>query len=226
MYWEESDDDPDLIQVSDDVVDLLFAIQCKRLPIDHGRLLSDSIRQQLPWIAEEPQAAIHQIHVAESSHGWQRPDSKDDVLLPSRRTRLVLRMSAHRLPDCQNLVGKKLDVGGYALQVGEYKIRPLSKLTTIFSRYVDTGENERDDVFIERMLTVLQARNIKVKKMMSGLVIRHSSNSGEICTRKLMLSGLSIDDSLHLQQCGIGNKMLMGIGIFLPHKGIDAVKPS
>lgn len=226
MYWEESDDDADYINVPEDVVDLLFNIQCKGLPIDHGKLLSDSICQQLPWVADESQAAIHQIHVAESSHGWQRPDDKDDILLPSRRTRLVLRMPSQRLSDCQNLVGQTLDVGGHSLQVGEYKIRPLSKLTTIFSRYVDTDEGEQDNEFIDRMLALLSERNIRVKKMMSGLIVMHSSNDDEIVTRKLMVSGLSIDDSLDLQQKGIGNKMLMGIGIFLPHKGIDSVKSS
>lgn len=226
MYWEENDDDADLVEVPEDVVDLLFAIQCNSLPIDHGELLASSIVQQLPWIVDEPQAAIHQIHVAESSHGWQRPEDKDDILLPSRRTRLVLRMPSHRLADCQHLVNQTLDLGGHILKVGKYKIKPLSKLTTIFSRYVDTDKHEQEDEFIGRMLALLKERDIKVKKMMSGLVVSHGSNNGEILTRKLMLSGLNIDDSLALQKKGIGNNMLMGIGIFLPHKGIDAVKPS
>ncbi|MBV5275414.1 MAG: type I-MYXAN CRISPR-associated protein Cas6/Cmx6, partial [Lamprocystis purpurea] len=47
--------------------------------------------------------------------------------------------------------------------------------------------------------------------------------NGAITTRSLLLAGLKPDESLRLQQQGLGLHRLMGCGIFIPHKGIDAV---
>lgn len=226
MYWEETEDDAADQMISDDVVDLLFSIRCKSIPIDHGIALKEAICSKLDWLETEPQAGIHQVHVAESSHGWQRPDREGGVLLPSRRTRLILRMPSHRIEDCRALTGQQLDLQGHSLSIGEFKERSLSTLTTIFSRYIESDIDEAEEAFIERMLNCLRAENIAVKKMMSGLMVKHHAGEEFIATRKLMLSGLSIRDSLRLQRQGMGNNMLMGIGIFLPHKGIDAVKPA
>ena len=220
MYWQDDTHEED-IEVPQDVVDLLFSMRCKSLPVDHGQNLAQAISQCLPWITSEPQAAIHQIHVAESSHGWQRPEA--DLLLPSRRTKLVLRMPSHRLDDCRALINQTLEIDGHALKVEASKSRPLSKLTTIFARYIETAANEADDEFIRRMQSLLKKQKIVAKKMLSGRIVNHVTPQGPLITRKLMLSGLSIEDSLYLQQWGLSDKMLMGIGIFLPHKGIDAV---
>ncbi len=223
MHWQD-EDGRNNVSTPDDVVDLMYSIRCKSLPLDHGYALSRAVSEILRWIKHEPRAAIHQIHVAESSHGWQRPQDKDSVLLPSKRSKLILRMPRHRLADCRELCDQMLDIDGHALQTGSFKSRSLSTLTTVFARYIQTQTNEGDDEFIQRVLGTLQAQGIVVKKMMSGMVARHNSDSGEILTRKLMLSGLSVDDALRLQQQGLGKLMLMGIGIFLPHKGIDVVK--
>jgi len=225
MIWQENGQDTEDDEISGDVVDLLFSIRCKSLPLDHGFSLSKAVTDIIPWIGDEPQAAIHQIHVAESSHGWQRPDSEAGVLLPSRRTRLILRMPSHRVTDCAQLESQTLDIDGHELVTESFKARSLSRMTTLMARYIDTSNEEADDQFIARMYTLIRDQGITVKKMLSGLVVRHSGPEGELITRKLMLSGLSREDSLQLQQQGLGNLLLMGIGIFLPHKGIDAVKP-
>ncbi len=226
MYWQDTEENADDYTISEDVVDLLFNIRCRSLPLDHGEALAKAVSSRLDWISSEPQAAIHQIHVAESSHGWQRPDQQGDLLLPSRRTRLMLRMPSQRIDDCRTLIDQTIDIKGHSLTIGSFKQRPLSKLTTIFARYIETGGNESEEEFIRRMLDRLHDENISVKKMMSGLIVKHRCNDDILYTRKLMLSGLKPEDSLRLQQKGIGENMLMGIGLFLPHKGIDAIRPA
>ncbi len=226
MYWQENESDPDSFQIPKDVVDLVFAIQCKILPLDHGNALQQAVVESIPWLSDEPQAAIHQIHVAESANGWNRPqDPSSELLWPSRRTRLVLRVPQHRVEDCQSLTGRTLDINGHEMTIGPAKEKLLSKLTTIFARYVDTEGSDQDQIFIQGMADILRQRNIHAKKMMSGLLVKHNTEEGHLLTRKLMLAGLSIEDSVRLQQQGIGDRLLMGIGIFLPHKGIDEVKP-
>ncbi len=36
MYWQEDEDKGEKYQVPEDVLDLLFKIECKSLPLDHG----------------------------------------------------------------------------------------------------------------------------------------------------------------------------------------------
>lgn len=224
MYWQEDKADGEAYKVPDDVQDLLFKIDCKTLPLDHGYALSEQIVTHLPWIKDEPQSAIHQIHVAESANGWMRPENPEtEVLCVSHRTKMTIRLPAHRFDDARALIGKTLEIGGYPLTVGKFSTRKLSKLTTIFARYLDTGGTEDEALFLEDIHRQLQQKGINVKKMMSGKLVKHRVGQEDILTRKLMISDLEVEESVLLQQDGLGDKQLLGMGIFLPHKGIDAV---
>lgn len=227
MFWQEDKEQTAGYVVPDDVQDLLFKIQCKTLPLDHGHVLSEQVLKYLPWMKDEPLAAIHQIHVAESANGWMRPeDPETEVLCVSRRTKMTLRLPKDRIKQARDLVGQTLDINGHSLTVGECSSRSLSKLTTIFARYVDTSGYEDEPRFLQSMADQLTKRGIRVRKMMSGKLIPHNTPNGRILTRKLMLSDLEVTESVELQQQGVGNRQLLGMGIFLPHKGIDAVNKS
>jgi len=224
MYWQDEKDGQQSFQVPENVVDLLFRLDCKHLPLDHGYALSQAVQQEIPWISSEPQAGIHQIHVAESAHGWMRPDDPDkDLLWLPKRTRLKIRLPAHRLKEIVSLIGRTLDVDGHPLTVGEFTTKKLSKLTTIFCRYIDTEGLEDEVQFLKNIAMLLNRQGINIKKMMSGKLARHKTPDETILTRKLMLSDLDVKQSIQLQEDGLGNKKLLGLGIFMPHKGIDAV---
>ncbi|MGD9164124.1 MAG: type I-MYXAN CRISPR-associated protein Cas6/Cmx6, partial [Chromatiales bacterium] len=70
MFWQEETDEEQYV-VPDDVVDLIFKIKCRTLPVDHAWPLSEAIHQALPWFAEERQAGLHLIHGADSGNGWE-----------------------------------------------------------------------------------------------------------------------------------------------------------
>lgn len=224
MFWQENTDENEVYQVPKDIVDVSFALRCKTLPLDHAWSLSQALQQLLPWLTQEPTAAVHQIHVAESGNGWYRPDDPENQLLhPSRRTRMSIRVPQHRLAEVQALSGQTLDIEGHDLQIGESKIKELSRMTTIFSRYVDLCGDEDEARFLQNCAEQLRAQGIQVKKMMSGQLHRHQTPEGPRLTRKLMLSDLSVEESVALQQQGFGPGRELGFGVFLPHKGIDAV---
>ena len=224
MFWQDDDDKNQQVEIPEDIVDCLFKIDCKALPLDHGDVLRQQLLTYLPWLDDEPLAAVHQIHVAESANGWMRPqDPETELLQVSHRTKMTLRLPQERLDDVRALIGQTLDIAGHPLTVGDFKTRKLSRLTTIFARYVDTGGSDDENAFLHAMHQQLVDRGIVVKKMMSGRLLTHASVDGPVMTRKLMLSDLDVQQSLMLQQQGIGDKKLMGLGIFMPHKGIDAV---
>jgi len=224
MFWQEDENKGVLKQAPETIQDLLFSIECKTLPLDHGYVLGQQVLRHLPWMGSEPGAAIHQIHVAESANGWMRPDDPErEVLHVSQRTKMTLRVPRDRIEDVRQLIGKTLDIEGHPLTVGEFRPRKLSLLTTIFARYVDTGGVEDENEFLHSIAGQLLERGIRVKKMMGGKLLHHHTADGSVLTRKLMISDLEVQQSIELQEQGIGSQQWMGLGIFMPHKGIKAV---
>ena len=71
MYWQE-DDRKDNISTSSKVVDLHYKIDCKQIPTCHAWDLSQALYQALPWIKDDAEVGIHQIHGATSGNGWER----------------------------------------------------------------------------------------------------------------------------------------------------------
>jgi len=219
MYWQ---DEPHAATTSvpDDIVDVVYAIQCVRLPVDHAQALSMAIQQQLPWFATEERAALHTIHVAESGNGWARPE---DFIHVSRRTKLTLRVPKQRIEAAQQLCGKTLDLAGHPLIVGAATIRPLSALTTIFARYITAAAGD-EQLFLRDVLAQLKALGVQPKKMLCGMEKSIRVADGALRTRSLMLAELSVDESLTLQQRGLGSHRQLGCGVFIPHKDIQELK--
>jgi CRISPR-associated protein Cas6 len=229
MFWQE-DDKPRAYEVPDDVVDLVFDIQCRELPVDHACDLSQAIRSHLPAMEEDGRWGVHTIHLAGSQNGWERPDPRlGQKLILSRRTKLTLRVPRERVRDVEEgLEGVELEVGGCSLRVGKAKEKKLSTQGTVFSRYVvlEPGEDEDENGFLKRIVDHLAERGIRVKKALCGKTAEVAGPEGPIQTRSVMIAGLTTEESVLLQQEGIGPLRHMGCGIVIPHKGIDAVKKS
>lgn len=223
MHWEV-ENNAEAIATPASVVDLVFAIQCKSLPVDHAWALFSAISQLLPWLESDPVAGIHPLHVAESAHGWQRPEEPDALLHLSRRTKLVLRIPAERVDEAQRLQGQSLQVDGHAMKIGESEMMPLSRSTSLFARRVVIHEEETEERFLQRMLDQLATIDVRPKKLLPGLSHTLRTPDDVICTRLLSIEGIQLDESFSLQQCGLGEYRHLGCGIFIPHKPLSSVK--
>ncbi len=224
MYWQEAKENERYV-VPDDIVDVVYSIDCRALPVDHAYALSLAIQQALPWFAEEKHAGLHTIHVAESGNGWMRPDRADALLYLSRRTKLTLRLPKHRLDDAGKLTGRTLDVGGNRLQVEKSVVRPLSPITTVFSRYIVTREGADEDGFLRDAMALFREMGVQPKKMLCGMEHVIATPDRLIRARSLMLADLTVEESVKLQQQGLGPERKLGCGLFIPHKDIREIKP-
>lgn len=226
MYWQDREDKSEQYVVPDVVVDLSFKVQCKLLPLDHAYDLSRAIQAELTWFAEEPQAGIHLIHGAESGNGWIRPQEPDALLSLSRRTRFMLRLPKHRIDEAKQLAERRIMVGAYELVLSQPHEKPLSSQTTIFARYVVTDHLTDEEAFLEQADQLLKKQGIRARKMMSGRAHVLRMPGDNLATRSLMIGSLEKEESIQLQQQGLGAGRMLGCGLFLPHKGIDAVRQS
>jgi CRISPR-associated protein Cas6 len=225
MYWNDDNERKPGFVVPDDIVDLAFRISCPTLPIDHAWILSQRLGQALPWLENEEHAGIHLIHGASSSHGWKRPEDPGSELLHlSRRTRLRLRLPKRRLDDARELTGKTLDIGGHSLEVGHSSVQLLSALPTLFARYILTREEVSEEQFLGAAASELRAMDINCRKLLCGIPHSHAFPEGPLFTRSLMVADLEPEQSVRLQQLGLGAGRKSGFGLFIPHKGIKPVK--
>ncbi len=224
MFWQEAKDNERYI-VPDDIVDLVFSIRCRCLPVDHSYLLSQAISRVLPWFVDEAHAGLHTIHVAESGNGWMRPDDPNALLHLSRRTRLMLRLPKQRIEDAGKLSGRTLDVAGNSLEVEKSTVKLLSTITTLFARYIVTRDGADEDAFMQEAMAQLNGMGIRPKKMLCGMKNIIATPEQVIHTRSLMLADLTVEEAVKLQQQGLGPNRKLGCGLFIPHKGINTVQP-
>ncbi|MCP3867545.1 MAG: type I-MYXAN CRISPR-associated protein Cas6/Cmx6 [Gammaproteobacteria bacterium] len=218
MYWQEDTEDQQF-EIPRDVVDLQFRIRCPTLPVDHAWPLFQGIQQHLPWFGSEEDSGLHLIHGADSGNGWERPQGATDLLHLSRRTRLTLRLPEHRLEQAHSLSGKSLEVTGHLMEIGESKVRPLSRSNFLYSRYLVADEPDlEEEAFIEWSVAQLKQMQLKFKKVLCGKQSDFRTPVGLVITRSLMVADLPYEDAVKLQQHGIGPLRHMGCGLFIPQK--------
>ena len=220
-FWEEEQGQQS-IEISDDVVDLSFRIDCKTLPVDHGWALSRAILNHLPWLSAEPNGALHQILVAESGNGWLSPDDGNELLYPSRRTKLTIRLPQQRVDEAiSQLDGVALDVDGHAMKLYRPESRLLSTITTLYTRFAIFHDNETEDDFLTRICQELAERGIYPRKMVCGRTNLLKRGEETISTHSLMLADLTPKEAIALQQRGLSEGKDFGCGLFLPHKTVE-----
>ena len=208
----------------DEVVDAVFAIECRSLPVDHAYALSEAIQAALPWFAGEPQAGLHTVHGAASGAGWVRPEGGDAVLQLSRRTKLVLRLPERRMADAAALAGQTLDIAGWPMRVGRLSPRPLLRIASLFSRSVIFEGSMDETQFLAAAAGGLRALGIETSTMLCGRDVTLATPQRSYRTRSLMLTVATPAQSLLLQREGLGKARKLGCGVFIPHKDVGDLR--
>ena len=220
MWQEEEEKRP--IADSSDMTDLSFSVDCRELPYDHAYELSSEILNLVPEIINDKRNAIQTLHGPMSGNGWVRPDSENIPL--SKRAKLIIRINKNQLNDIKNNIeGKEISLFGNTLKIGRSKVKNFLVVKDLFCRFVMSDHKTSEDDFLNIIQNELRGLNINIRKALCGRSMVISFGEKTLYTRSLMIADLSKEDSLKLQEEGVGDKKLYGCGIFLPHKSIDAV---
>jgi CRISPR-associated protein Cas6 len=194
------------------LVEAVFPLEGKALPRDHAQALQHALAEQLPWLRNDAGAGIHPLKLVSG------PES---LALLSQRTRLILRVDANRLDELKALCGVELDVSGHALRLGAVHLRALQPLATLYAYRVAAVSADESE-FMQAMEAELTALAIAGERVCGK---RHSLRVDglDMTTFSMMLHGLAPEQSLRLQQHGLGTHRLLGCGLFVPHKSAAAV---
>ena len=220
MLWDEEKKTE--YAVPENVVDLVYKINCKQIPTTHAYELAEALYKALPWLKEEANVGIHQIHGATSGNGWERPPDGELIHL-SKRSKMSLRVPKHRIDDAKKLTGQVLDIAGCPVEVGDAISKMIHPLPTICARYVVVPEGMDETQFTFWVAEELAKRDIHLHKLLCGISHDLSLPEGTYETRSVMIADLDQATSVSLQEEGVGPFRHYGCGIFMPQKGIKAV---
>lgn len=222
MFWHEEQDEQRGYRAPRDVFDLVFKLRGSAMRIDHAFSLARSVQDLIdPGTCER--IGVHGIRMAVSGNGWQRPEAVDAEMPLSRRARLVIRLHERDRDEVMRLADSRMDLDGYTVEIGDARARELSTLDTLFARAVACDPEQSETDFLVEIAAELGGMGIAVSKMLCGRSGSIRTDDGEVFTRALMIAGLKPKESVELQRRGLGDKRLLGCGLFVPHKGIEAV---
>jgi CRISPR-associated protein Cas6 len=197
--------------------DLQFPlIATHAVPADHGYLLYSAVSRVLPELHTENGYGIHPIR------GQQLGGR---TLQLTDRSRLTIRTDADQIARFLPLAGKALRLLDRTLRVGVPQVRPLAAATALRSRLVtiklpealDLSADEAQEAFaaaVRRQLDALAVSPEAQIHLGKRRTIRIKDK--EIVGYEVLIEQLTAEESLSIQETGIGGRRKMGCGVFVP----------
>jgi CRISPR-associated protein Cas6 len=193
-------------------VNLSFSVQGQALPADHGFGLFAALSRLCPAVHQQNEIQILTIPGI--------PDRKGKIALTDR-SRLLIRLPITKIPLIYAIAGKRLLIGKHSIQIGIPNVEPLQPKPKLRSRIVTIKGYTEPEPFLDAVQRKLDALEIsgqlqiplnldktpkrKTIKIRTDTVVGFSTE----------ISNLSDEDSLKLQQWGLGGRRRMGCGVFL-----------
>ena len=188
------------------VVDLAFRLTGNKVPVDHGYALYSAISRFVPEIHEAKNIGVHPIRGNYSGNG---------ELMLRDSSRLVVRLESEGIGEFLKLAGKRLEIGSYSFRVGVPEVRLLRPRASLYSRlvtikgfmepkgFLEAAKRQIEKMGLTAELQIGERRTLRVKdKQVVGF--------------EVAATGLNAEDSLRLQENGLGGRRHMGCGIFVP----------
>jgi CRISPR-associated endonuclease/helicase Cas3 len=211
-----------------DTIDLLFPAVGSQIPVEHGYALYSALSHQLKC-----------LHDGSVPFGLAPvnglPVGGGKLQLDPTSSRLRLRVAASSIPQLLPLAGKRLDIKGHPIRLGVPSVAALRPVPVLIARMVAIKlakpENvaPAPDAFLaaaRRQLSELGVRGTlripeHVNKRGQREPIRRVLRIKEkaVIGYALLVEGLTPEDSIQLQDKGLGGRARMGCGFFLPTEG-------
>lgn len=210
------------------LIDVSFRILGEAVPMDHGYPLYSALSRLRPALHNADWLAIHPINGLHAGSNYLRL---------TKNSRLRLRIPLERLSEVMPLAGKSLTLGNGSgiVRVGVPEVFMLKPASLLRSRCVvikvseveKTGRAISREMFLDAARVQMKSKGINGElRVDEQLDARGREKSRHVIRIKehvvvgytLWVSGLSDEDSLKLQESGLGGRRRMGCGIFVPVK--------
>ncbi len=202
------------------IVDLHFPVRGGTVPTDHAYPLYGALARVVPAF-HDPAAPLRFAPLTGGRGEAGR-------LRLTEWSCLRVRLPADAIRSALPLAGKSLDVAGSPVRLGPPTVQSLVPATTVESWLVTFKHGEEPDPFLATARTKLTELGVagepSVRAFEAGpraseprrRVIRLKGQ--KIVGYALVVSGLTADESIRLQERGLGGRTRMGCGFFMPVK--------
>lgn len=197
------------------MVDMCFPVRGSHFPAEHGYGLLSALAQWVPSIHQNPQIGI--LTVAGIG------DKQGKILL-TPRSHIRIRLPIEAVSGVYRLAGKRIRVGSHEVHLGIPEIFTLKPSASLKARIVTIKgylEAESFEQAAQKQLERLGTPGeVKVLRDPEGKPLRKTLKikCHTIVGFTTIVQGLSDEDSIRLQQVGLGGRQRMGCGFFLPCK--------
>jgi CRISPR-associated protein Cas6 len=210
------------------IVDVSFGLHGDHIPVDHGYHLLSAVSEQIPEIHGDREVGLHPV--AGRFLG-------NRLMALTRQSRLTIRVSSDRIAQVLPLAGKVLRVGEGQVRVGVPQTHSLVPSARLYSRLVIIKGFMEPDSFLDAAKRQLEDLKIKGKLFLVEQPEVARSNKGrqtgsrspylrrtirirdkEVVGFALRAEELTAEESIRLQEEGIGGRRRFGCGIFIPDR--------
>lgn len=190
-------------------IDLAFRLTGSTVPVDHGYALYAALSRIAPELHAAQEIGVHPIR------GVYGGDGK---LHLTDFSRLILRLPDEQIRTYLKLAGKQLEVDSHFLRVGVPEVRALLPVVSLRARLVTIKG------FMEEAAFVAAAQRQLATSGIAGELHRGDRRTFRVKDKQVVgfeigITGLTAEESLTLQEKGLGGRRRMGCGVFVPTKG-------
>lgn len=187
-------------------LDLCFQLMGKLVPVDHGFALYGAMSKTLPDLHRDESVGVKPIR------GRYIGDGMLDI---SPHTELVIRLPAASIAQYINLAGKRLEILGNSLNIGVPMTKALIPAVALYAHQVTTKNGHDQNRFEEEISRQLAAMNVK-GKFTVGKRRTFGIHGKQVVGYSILVSELTAEESIVLQENGLGGRRKMGCGFFEP----------
>lgn len=209
------------------LVDLYFKIAHyagEGIPADHGYALFAAMSRALEtrsdkWLHSNLQVGLHTIRGARvAAH----------KIMPRDSAQFGFRLPQELVSKAIRLAGQKINIDGQDLHLGTSQTHALVPAARLYARLVTTKNGDDPQRFDKEIARQMAALDIQGK----ATRIPHSSGNPKhdptrrifrvkdkkVVAYSLLVEELTAEESIRLQEQGLGGRRRMGCGVFTPFR--------
>jgi len=201
------------------MLDLAFPVLGDEIDSDHAYELYAALSRLIPSLHEAEIA----IRVAPINGAYA---GKRILKLDARRSHLRFRLPAEAIPQVLLLAGKSLSVGRHAIRLGVPNVSALVPSASVHAKIVTIKGFTEPAGFLEAVARQMDALAIRGKAdIPTHQIGPHAGQPRRRIVRikdkkvvgfPLVVAELTAEESIRLQESGLGGRGKMGCGFFVP----------
>jgi CRISPR-associated protein Cas6 len=191
------------------IIELSFRLLGRTIPVDHGYALYAALSRVVPELHDAQELGIQPVRGVYAGGG---------ALHLAPFSCLTIRLPQDHIQPVLKLVGKTADVDGHVLHIGVPNARALLPVANLRARLVTIKGFLEAESFTEAAKRQLHSLSIKGEFLL-GIRRTLRVKDKQVVGFEVAVTELTAEESLILQEKGLGGRRRMGCGVFVPWRG-------